>query len=76
MDWILNLPEENEIESTAELRLSSESNMIRKTIRYKSGLIVEILQDFEEAIFRVSVSGNHAPLRILNNQVFRAGRHI
>jgi hypothetical protein len=70
MNLILNLPEEDEIESTAELRVSSESNMIRKTIRYKSGLIVELLQDFEESVFRVSFSGDRSPLRILKNQVY------
>lgn len=70
MDMILKLPEEEEIESTAELRVSSEPNIIRKTIRYKNGMVVELLQDFEETIFRVSFSAINSPLRIMKNQVY------
>jgi hypothetical protein len=71
MDLVVNLPEEKEIESTAEFRVSSESNIIRKTIRYKNGLVVELLQDFDETIFHVSFSTNQYPLRLVKKPGFR-----
>ena len=66
----LCLPAEEEIETTMEKMIPESSFLIEKTIRYKSGLLVQLIQDFTGRIFRFSVNCSNDPLCISNQSLW------
>ncbi len=58
----LELPSEDEIVVTEERQSSAMPFLIRKTIRYRNGAKVILIQDFNERVFRVEVDCEEAPL--------------
>ena len=70
---MLCLPAEDEIETTMEKMIPESSFLIEKTIRYKSGLLVKLIQDFTGRIFRFSVNCSNDPLCISNQSLLQEG---
>jgi len=68
---LLNLPDEEDIQSTAEVRVSAAPGLIRKTIRYKDGMELILLQDFQELVFSLSLRFSRAPFQLKRNRIFR-----
>ena len=66
---MLCLPAEDEIETTTEKMIPESSFLIEKTIRYKSGLLVKLIQDFTGRIFRFSVNCSDDSLWISNQNL-------
>jgi hypothetical protein len=66
----LCLPAEEEIETTMEKMIPESSFLIEKTIRYKSGLLVQLIQDFTGRIFRFSVNCSKDSLCISNQSLW------
>ena len=75
---ILHLPDEEQIATASELRDPLYPHLIRKTIRYKNGLVVVLYQDLGGTIFDIYINSADTPFGILNNSVwkmpFRADR--
>lgn len=67
---VVELPEEQEIESVEETRLPASPGIIQKTIRYKNGMIATLLKDFNEAVFSVQLRAAD-PFCISRNQLLR-----
>jgi len=70
-DILLNLPDEEDIQSTAEVRVSAAPGLIRKTIRYKDGMELILFQDFQEFVFSFSLRFSRIPFRLRKNRIFR-----
>lgn len=66
----LCLPAEDEIETTMEKMIPESPFLIEKTIRYKSGLLVQLIQDFTGRIFRLTVNCSNDALCISNENVW------
>lgn len=66
---VLSLPGEEEIQSTAEIRLPTAPGIIQKTIRYKNGMELTLLQDFRDLIFSLSVRFYSTPFRLRKEHV-------
>jgi hypothetical protein len=64
------LPAEDEIETTMEKMIPESSFLIEKTIRYKNGLLVQLIQDFTGRIFRFSVNCSNDSLCISNQSLW------
>ena len=58
---LLELPSEDEIAVTEERKSSEMPFLIRKTIRYRNGAKVILIQDFHERVFRVEVECEETP---------------
>ncbi|MCI0414557.1 hypothetical protein L0222_17405 [bacterium] len=69
---MLSLPAEEEIETTMERMIPESSFLIEKTIRYKSGLLVKLIQDFTGRIFRFSVNCADDALWISNQSLLHS----
>jgi hypothetical protein len=67
---IFELPEEQEIESVEESRVSSSPGYIQKTIRYKNGMTATLLKDFHESVYSIQLSAGEA-FCMNRNQVLR-----
>ena len=65
---VLCLPEEDEIETTYEKRISESSCLVERTIRYKSGLQVQVVEDFMGRIYHFSMKSSKDSLRIVRNR--------
>jgi hypothetical protein len=52
---LLELPSEDEIAVTEERKTSEMPFLIRKTIRYRNGAKIILIQDFHERVFRVEI---------------------
>jgi len=66
---VLSLPGEDEIQSTAEIRLPAAPGIIQKTIRYKNGMELTLLQDFRDFIFSLSVRFCATPFRLTKTKI-------
>jgi hypothetical protein len=53
---MLCLPSEDEIEMTIEQRIPESSSLIEKTIRYKNGLQIKVIEDFTGRIFQFTLN--------------------
>lgn len=63
----LTLPGEEEILSKAEKRFLNFPGLVRKTIRYRNGIVLTLIEDFSESIFSISLDFSVAPIRISQN---------
>lgn len=68
---VLCLPCEDEIETTVEKRVSESSKLIEKTIRYKNGMQVKLIQDFSGKIFRLLMNCSNDTLWISEHRIMR-----
>jgi hypothetical protein len=68
---VLCLPCEDEIETTVEKRVSESPSLIEKTIRYKNGMQVKLIQDFTGKIFRLLMNCTNDTLWISEQRVMR-----
>jgi len=66
---ILKLPDEAEIESSIEWQVQNIPAVVRKTIRYRSGIIVVLSQDFSGNVFQIVIRSESHPFRISNNEI-------
>ncbi len=66
----LTLPGEDEILSTAEKRFVDCPGLVKKTVRYRNGLVLTLVEDFSEAIFSISLDFSVTPFRIIRNNIF------
>jgi len=69
---VLELPEDQEIETVEESRIASSPGMIQKTIRYKNGMIATLLKDFHESVFSVSLTAQD-PFCMNRNHLLKVG---
>ncbi len=67
---ILELPEDQEIESIEESRVSSSQGIIQKTIRYRNGMTATLLKDFNESVYSIQLSAGDA-FCMSRNQILR-----
>ena len=70
---VLSLPREDEIETSVERRISETPSLIEKTIRYKNGMQVKLVQDFTGKIFRLLMSCTNESLWISEQCVMQRG---
>jgi hypothetical protein len=70
---VLCLPSEDEVETTVEKRVSESPSLIEKTIRYKSGMQVKLLQDFTGKIFRLLMNCTNDTLWISDHKIMTRG---
>jgi hypothetical protein len=68
---LLELPEEGEIETVEEARVEGTPGLIKKTIRYRNGVVATLYQDFREAVFSVTLKAAD-PFWMSQNQVLKA----
>ena len=68
---VLCLPAEDEIETIVEKRFKDSSKLIEKTIRYKNGMQVKLIQDFSGKIFRLLLNCSNDALWISEQRVMR-----
>jgi hypothetical protein len=67
---ILAMPEEAEIESTTEIRVSRIGKVIKQTIRCKNGIRMVLIKDVNENVFHVSLSSSRSPFWLSRNRLF------
>jgi hypothetical protein len=65
---VLGLPPEAEIESIHEVMVPETTGLIKRTVRYKSGLTIVLLMDFRNIVFQICVKP-YAPLWLSRNQI-------
>ena len=70
---VLCLPCEDEIETSVEKRVSEAPSLIERTIRYKNGMQVKMIQDFTGKIFRLLMNCTNETLWISGQRVMRRG---
>lgn len=68
---LLDLPSDKDIESSAEIRVKENPGLVKKTIRYRNGIVATILKDFHDTVFSVSLDTTNAPFWLRRNQVLR-----
>jgi len=61
---VVFFPGEDQIEVEFEKRLSESSYLIERTIRYKSGIQIELIQDFMGRVFHFSIKSLNAGLQV------------
>jgi len=66
---VLSLPGEEEILSKAEKRFTGFPGLVKKTIRYRNGMVLTLIEDFSESIFSISLDFSFAPFRISQNRI-------
>lgn len=66
---VLCLPAEDEIETTVEKMVSESSFLIEKTIRYRNGLQIKLVQDFSGEIFQFSMNCSNDTLRVADQSL-------
>lgn len=68
---ILALPEEEEIESSEEIRVLRNSQITKKTIRYKNGIVAVLLKDSSNNVFKIELrSSGGSPFWMSRNHLF------
>lgn len=68
---ILALPEDEEIESSEEIRILRDCRITRKTIRYKNGIVAVLFKDSRDNVFKIELrSSEGAPFWMSRNHVF------
>jgi hypothetical protein len=70
---VLSLPSEDEIETTVERRISESPSLIEKTIRYKNGMQVKLIQNFAGKVFRLLMNCSNDSLWISDQRVMWRG---
>jgi len=68
---ILCLPGEEEIETAVEKRVSESSCLIERTIRYRNGTQVRLIQDLMGQVFHFSIKCSDRPMWISENHLLR-----
>ena len=68
---ILMLPCEDDIATIEEIRMPSSPGLVKRTIRYKNGLVAELVKDFENVVFYVRLHANCQPFLINDNQILK-----
>jgi hypothetical protein len=68
---ILDLPGDEEIASTREARRPDNANLIKKTIRYQSGMVAVLIKDSQENIYSVYLRCSREPFRLAKNRILR-----
>jgi len=71
---VLSLPGEEEILSKAEKRFTGFPGLVRKTIRYRNGMVLTLIEDFSEFIFSISLDFSLAPFRISQNKILTSSK--
>ena len=66
---VMELPADQEIEAVEESRTANPS-LIKKTIRYRNGLVATLYQDFHESVFSVQLESVN-PLWVSRNQILK-----
>jgi hypothetical protein len=68
----MELPSDQEIEAVEESRMSANPVVIKKTIRYRNGIIATLYQDFHESVYSLQLESNE-PLWVSRNQILKVG---
>ena len=68
---ILMLPCDDDIAMVEEVRLPSSPGLMKRTIRYKNGLVAELIKDFDNVVFFVRLHADLQPFLINNNQILK-----
>ena len=68
---LLELPSEDEIAVTEEKQNIEEPCLIRKTIRYRNGAKVVLIQDFDNRVFHVEVDCEEHPFFFSGKQILK-----
>jgi len=69
---VMELPSDQEIEAVEESRMSANPVVIKKTIRYRNGIIATLYQDFHESVYSLQLESNQ-PLWVSRNQILKVG---
>jgi hypothetical protein len=68
---LLCLPCEDEIETTIEKKVPESSTLIEKTIRYKNGMQIKLIQDFSGKVVRLLMNCSNGTLWLAEQGVMR-----
>lgn len=69
---VLELPSEDEIAVREERSIGEpSSHCIRKTLRYRNGMMVVMVQDFENRVYSIQVSCEPSTLFLSGNLVLK-----
>jgi hypothetical protein len=68
---VLELPAEDEIAVTEEKEVVGHPRFIQKTIRYRNGITVLLVQDSQNRVLRIEVSCEKFPLLFIGNQIVK-----
>ena len=68
---VLCLPGEDEIETIVETRVPESATLIEKTIRYKNGMQIKLIQDFSGKIFRLTMNCSNDTLWVSEQRLMR-----
>jgi len=68
---LFRLPGEDEIEVTEEVRTAGDPGLVKKTIRYKNGLVAVLFQDFQNHVFSVQLRSDRFPFIFAANQILK-----
>lgn len=62
-NFLLNLPAENEVVLTHEERLTSDSSLLRRFIKYRNGIEIMLVEDFQGTVYSVSIKAKERSFR-------------
>jgi hypothetical protein len=69
---VMELPSDQDIEAVEESRMTANPAVIKKTIRYRNGIIATLYQDFHESVYSLQVESSE-PLWVSRNQILKVG---
>ena len=67
---VMELPSDQEIEAVEEARTTANPSLIKKTIRYRNGLVATLYQDFQQSVFSVQLESTD-PFCLSRNQILK-----
>jgi len=67
---VMELPSDQEIEAVEEARTSANPALIKKTIRYRNGLVATLYQDFQQSVFSIQLESTD-PFCLSRNQILK-----
>lgn len=62
-EFLLSLPGDKDVVTMQEERLSSDSTLLRKVIKYRNGIEVMLVEDFQGTVYSVSIKAKERSFR-------------
>jgi hypothetical protein len=69
--FAFKLPTEDQIEVMQEVRTLAHPGLIKKTIRYKNGIVAVLFQDFQNHVFSIHLRSDRLPFLITANGILK-----
>ena len=66
---LLELPSDDEMMLSEEIRTAGNDKLLKKTIRYQNGIVVVLILDFQNKVFSVLLKPTEVPFALRGKQI-------